>query len=543
MIDVAQIQALLALQWRTFTNAMRDRRERRGALFSLATNGLWYLFWFTAAGVCAVTPHLIGTEDFEGALGGLLLFAFAYWQLSPLVTLSLGTSLEMRKLALYPASVPTLFVVECLLRVWTAGEVLLLLGGLFLGLATAGLSSPALLGAGFALFVAFNIFLSAGVRNLVERVFQKRLLRELVLVGMIGLAVLPQALAFSQRARGWMVRAIGNRLDIPHWVTPAGLSARISLGDGTPADWLLLLSGTGAALLFGYLMFRASCRLTSASTAGEQAPRIRNGGRSVLRAVIAGLFADPLASMVEKEIRYLWRSPRFRLPFFMGFTFGVIAWAPIVLRVEGWFGQMLQSSAPAFITLYTMLLLGPVLFLNRFGFDRGSTRFYFWMPVSTEQLLAAKNVATVFYILLELAAVLIVCAVIGLPSGPAQAAEAFGVTGAALLYLLAVGNHMSVRFPVASNPDRVSRAGAGQGVRAFLHFFLFPISLSPVLAALCARAFGADRSQFAVMLTAAAACGAAIYWASFRASALHAVSRREDLVAALSAGEGPMAAE
>ena len=103
---------------------------------------------------------------------------------------------------------------------------------------------------------------------------------------------------------------------------------------------------------------------------------------------------DPVGALVEKEIVYLWRSPRFRLPFFMGFTFGVIAWVPLMKQWESSLGRWMENSAVTLISLYALLLLGPVLFLNRFGFDRGAARFYFWLPLSMRRLLLAKNLAT-----------------------------------------------------------------------------------------------------------------------------------------------------
>jgi len=543
VVNLAQVRTLLELQRRSIANAFRDRRQRHGLIASAVTGALWYGLWVLVAVICAVTPSFIGTDEIESALPGFLLFAMAYWQLSPLVTLSLGVSLEMRKLALYPVSAPTLFLVECLLRLWTALEMLLVLAGLFAGMASAGSSSPLLLTAGFGTFVAFNVFLSAGIRNLVERVFQKRRLREIILIGMVALTVLPQAVVFSESARGWAKSALKNQLDLPYWLTPAGLAARLSLGEATAADALLLLGMIATAAYFGYRMFRASCSLSSASTAGEQAPAAKNAGRVGLVGRIARLAPDPLGALLEKEIHYLWRSPRFRLPFFMGFTFGVIAWAPIVLRVDGPLGKWLQTGASTFITLYAMLLLGPVLFLNRFGFDRGAARFYFWMPISFRQLLAAKNAATAFYCFAEMAAVIVISRVIGLPIGWPQALETVVATAIALLYLLSVGNHMSVRFPVASNPDRVSRAGAGHGIRAAAQFFLFPMSLFPVLGAFLARHVGQSDQTFWTILAAAAVGGAALYWASFAYAASYGLREREFLLSNVAAGEGPVAAE
>ncbi len=543
MVSLRQIVTLLDLQRRTIANAFRDRAQHRGLIASVAVSLLWYGFWIAMAALCAVTPNMIGAEDVERALPGLLLFAMVYWQLSPLVTLSLGVSLEMRKLALYPISLPTLFLVECLLRLWTAFEALLVLGGLFLGLMTAGSSSPAALAAGLLLFVAFNMFLSAGVRNLVERVFQKRALREIVLIGMVALAVLPQVLVFSSRARDWMRMAVVNQIEIPYWSTPSGLAARLALAQTSAADVALLGAMIAAAAVFGYLMFRSTCRLTAASTAGEQAPRVSADRKPPRRMAVTRLIPDPLGALLEKEIRYLWRSPRFRLPFFMGFTFGVIAWAPIVLRLEGWLGDWLQTSAPSFITLYALLLLGPVLFLNRFGFDRGAVRFYFWMPVSFEQLLAAKNLSTAGFAYLEMAAIIVVCGAIGLPLGLPQIAEAGAITAVALLYLLSVGNYMSVRFAVPSNPDRISRAGAGHGLRSAVQFFLFPLALTPLLPAFIARyAFQSTAGSVAILAVAAAG-GVLLYRLTFRHVAALGFSEREHLLSSLTSGAGPVAAE
>ena len=81
------------------------------------------------------------------------------------------------------------------------------------------------------------------------------------------------------------------------------------------------------------------------------------------------LLPDPIGILVEKEVRFLSRAPRFRLVFFMGFTFGLIIWLPLLLRggqPAGFFGQNLLS----LVSLYACLLLGEVLFWNSFGFDR-----------------------------------------------------------------------------------------------------------------------------------------------------------------------------
>lgn len=426
--------------------------------------------------------------------------------------------------------------------------MILLLLGLWIGLLTGGTSHPGLMTAGIVLFALFNILFSAGIRNMVERIFQRRILREIVLISMVTLTVLPQMLAFSEKARDLARRAIANETEAPYWLFPSGLAAHIGLGRASAGDWALLLLMLVAAAFFGYLLFRSSCRLTSASTAGEQAPPMRGLRKDLtwlqrLARLPSRAFPDPLGALMEKEIKYLWRSPRFRLPFFMGFTFGVLAWVPIMLRVQGPVGEWMQQSAVSFITLYALLLLGPVMFLNRFGFDRGATRFYFWMPIQFEQLLLSKNLATAVYGFFELALVSAICWAVGLPVGPPQIVEGFVVTSVALLYLLMVGNHMSVRFPVPSNPDRVSRAGASHGLRAAVQFLFFPLSLTPILFAFLWRFALDSPSGFFWMMIAAGVLGAMLYVATFLSAAGYGQRNRETLIGYLSMGEGPMAAE
>ena len=92
---------------------------------------------------------------------------------------------------------------------------------------------------------------------------------------------------------------------------------------------MILTAMVLAAAVFGFYQFRQMSRLSSSATSSVL-PRTRGWvnlqGRLVR--LPSYVLPDPLGALVEKELRYLWRSPRFRLPFFMGFTFGVIAWIP-----------------------------------------------------------------------------------------------------------------------------------------------------------------------------------------------------------------------
>jgi hypothetical protein len=193
--------------------------------------------------------------------------------------------------------------------------------------------------------------------------------------------------------------------------------------------------------------------------------------------------------------------------------------------------------------MYAFLLLGPVLFLNRFGFDRAASRFYFWMPIEMNQLLLSKNLATVFYCYCELFLITAVCTIIGMDVSLQMFTEAFLITGISMLWLLAVGNQMSVRHPSASNPDRVSHGSGSNGLSGVVRFFAFPLALAPVFGAFVWRFIGGDDVGFISMLGGAAGGGIIVYYLSFMQATAFGYANRETIVSTLSSGQGPLAAD
>jgi ABC-2 type transport system permease protein len=252
---------------------------------------------------------------------------------------------------------------------------------------------------------------------------------------------------------------------------------------------------------------------------------------------------DPPAALIEREFRYLWRSPRFRLPFIMGFSFGVLVWLPIMLhfrdRASGWVDQ----SGVTFISLYSFLILGPVLFLNRFGFDRGGARSFYWLPLRFGTILLTKNLVSLLVAVAEVLLITAAARALGLGITGWSVLEAVGVSVIAILYLTSIGNIMSVRFPVASNPDRVSRAGPGGGTRAAVQFFVYPLMMSPIMLAYVVRYVLGDLGGFFMWLAGAATVGAAFYVLTFRTCAQYGDLEREAMLSQLTEGAAPLAGE
>jgi len=118
--------------------------------------------------------------------------------------------------------------------------------------------------------------------------------------------------------------------------------------------------------------------------------------------------------------------------------------------------------------------------------------------------------------------------------------EAYGVVGVITLLLLSAGNLLSIHQPRGVNPGNSFRTGAAGHVQALL-FAIYPVAFAPVALAYLARyAFDKQAAFYAVL--ALDAVGGFILYSVALDSAVQAAERlREPMIAALSAGDGPIA--
>src|SRR5712692_8033247 len=87
-----------------------------------------------ALGVAGFTSDAGSRRDIGMLLPAILIFVLIYWQLAPILVASLGASLDLKKLLVYPVPTENLFWVEVMLRVTTGLEMLLILTGTAAGL-------------------------------------------------------------------------------------------------------------------------------------------------------------------------------------------------------------------------------------------------------------------------------------------------------------------------------------------------------------------------------------------------------------------------
>jgi ABC-2 type transport system permease protein len=531
-----QAGAIVWAQWRTLRNYI-PRSNLAGLIFSIILAAFWYGTFLFVAGFAAVLFSNADEIDFiRSILPNGLLLCFLYWQLIPVLMASMGSSLDIKKLLVYPIPSGQLFTLEVLLRISTGVEMLLLLLGAGIGLLlnpSIRFWAPLSLG----LFVAFNLLFSAGVRDLLVRLLARRKIREVVVFLFILAAALPQVLLMMGGEQKIKKFFSGE----PSAFLPWTATARIAAGEGTWLSAGVLLAWTAIAYLFGRWQFQRGLTFDAGAAASQGAPSGRKASRmewfyNLPNAVLP----DPLANLIEKELRFLTRAPRFRLVFLMGFSFGLLIWAPMAFGRTGLQRHSLMSdNYLALVSVYALLLLSDALFWNCFGFDRSAAQVYFLVPIKMSTILLGKNLAALFFVFLEISAIALVCALLRLPITALQILEAAAVTLVVTLFLLSIGNLSSFYNPRSVNPVKSFRTAASGRTQAFL-MLTFPVALAPIALAYLARyAFSTEWAFFGVLLFGAIV-GAIVYSFSMDTAVKASEKRKEEIIAALSKGAGPI---
>ncbi|HWR53036.1 MAG TPA: hypothetical protein VN428_18135 [Bryobacteraceae bacterium] len=524
------ILPILWAQWRVMTS-MRGRWGSRilGVLVTL----LWYGIWVLIGLAAAMAARTASRNALELGVPWALLGVCGYWQLAPILTASMGTSLDLRKLLAWPIPERSLFAIEVMLRVTTGFEMVILLaiGGTGLALNPAVPAWAPLLA--FAVYALFNLFLAAGLKSLLERAFSRKWVREGFVFVLVLITALPQLVIFM--GGEGTVKRFAMR-DNPF--APWSAAGRLAIGELDATVPLLVAAWLALAYAFGRWQFRRSLNFDTQAAQSRSRASARSGGRlEALFRLPSALFPDPLGALVEKEIRTLARSPRFRLVFLMGFSFGFIIWLP-VLRNDGGTGGV-SEYYPVSVAVYGMMLLAEVIIWNSFGFDRRAAVFYFAAPAPFGQVLMAKNLAALCAVVAEALVISLVCALLPIGIPRVRIFETVFVMVAFSLYLMATGNLSSVRYARPVDPEHSWARQSGTRFQLYL-LFLFPVLMIPVVLAYVARFAFESEWAFWIVLALVAGVGAAFYWVALDSATSTAQRRREQFLARLSEGAGPV---
>lgn len=533
------IRAILWAQWRSM-RTLRVGTRARGALFSAITGLIFYGFWgLIAYAAQAFFANSENNDLFKLSLPMGLAVVMLYWQVAPVISASLGASLDLKKLIVYPIPRERLFTVEILLRFTSCFEMLIALFGILSGLlrnsVIGGWKAAPRLVIATLLFVVLNLLLAAGARNLLERLLLRRRMREFIMLIVVFVGVLPQLLVTLHISRSTLMTSLPVAV---FW--PWAAVAHLLLNDSTAIATVVLGICLAGAYAFSRHQFDKAIRADAGPGVAVK-EKVEEGASFADRFVRlpSRLLPDPLAAAVEKELRTLMRSPRFRLVYIMGFSFGLAVWLPMALRQHPGPISVTRSHFLTYVSVYALILLGQVTFWNAFGFDRSATQAWYALPVSFSRVLLAKNLSALIIVGTELVMVIAIAMVLPVPHPPVRIAEALAVTMISAVYLIAFGNLISVRLPRAMDPEKVTQGGSARSMNA-LTFFLFPIALLPVALAYWARYVFESEIVFFALLVLAALLGVQVYWIALESAVKTALVRREAILNELGRSDGPL---
>ena len=118
--------------------------------------------------------------------------------------------------------------------------------------------------------------------------------------------------------------------------------------------------------------------------------------------------------------------------------------------------------------------------------------------------------------------------------------EAVSVTAVVSLFIISIGNMISMRNPRPVDPSQSWRRTSAGRVQAFL-ILVYLLVAAPVALAYGAQyAFESDIAFYLVLLVDLG-IGAILYWLGMDSAVETALSRKEAIITALSQGQGPVA--
>lgn len=512
---------------------------KAGRWFGFIATLLWYGIFAAGAVVGGVVMATSKAGEMSAPLAGLFLLGTLYWQFIPLMMAATGVALDLRKLKAYPIPVRELFTMEVLLRVTAAGEMLVLLLGLAVG-ALWSRNIPWWAPLAIFPFIAFQLFLSLGLRDLVVRVLSHKRLREITTIVILAVVWGPRLFMGNgsrppRRGAGreFFERFVGNAQEWLPWTATGHWL-------GGTFEWV------GVAAMFGWVALAGAFALWQFKTTLAFDPDAAGSSGSApvkadaplnwkerLQRLPSVWLPDPLGVLVEKELRSQVRSPRFRMMLLVPAFFGLV-FLRTMNRLPAW--------APSPLTLacaYGLLALGEACIWNIFGFDRSAAQVYFVTPVKFSRVLMAKNIVGAVWFMVLLTVLTLLFLAFQAKVTARDIGEAMAVGSVVMLYLWSVGNYMSVHSPYPADPEASMRSRTARGAQ-FLVLLLYPLALLPAGLAYFARwAFTSELAFYGVLAVMAAVAGM-VYSVALESAVELAGQRYEAMVEKLSEGVSPI---
>ncbi len=251
------------------------------------------------------------------------------------------------------------------------------------------------------------------------------------------------------------------------------------------------------------------------------------------------IFSDPLAALVEKDLRSLLRMPKFRVIFGMACLLGLVIFLPITMRSEDPGATFMRANLIPFVNLYGLLLLSDTLLLNAFGLDRAAAQVYFLAPVPLASALIAKNIAAVSFVALQSVIVLVGVAIARVQLTKLSIAAALLSSAVVTIFLLIAGNMTSLVAARPIDPKQTFKKQAGAKMQLWLLGCTIGMFILVGFAYLARYAFQSDWVLLAV-LSFELLVGLILYRFGLESAVKRGMRDRETIIQLLSRNLSPV---
>ena len=403
----SQVRVIGFLRWRLFVNSLRSVRGRLN-LISRAVASLLVLGAGLGGGIAlgAVAWGMTKEHQLQWLAVPFWLI-FLFWQLFPVMATAFTQNIDASALLRFPLSYPGYFLVRL---IYGALDIATALGmcwclGLLAGISAAdfSLASWALLAIGA--FVIFNLALARMIFVWIEHWLSSRRSREvmgvLFLLMMIAFQVAGPVLGrYSKWPAPQRFAVLAKLLPLGR-VLPPGLAAGAIEEAAQGQHRSAMLSGALIALYFAgalwilHTRLRAQYRGESASAGEKPRSLAVQNSVTVRRGWKLPLLPGAVSAVFEKELRYFSRSGPMLFTLVMPVIMVLVLWG----GRRALMGQQMNFVFPIGAA-YCLLVMTNIVY-NSFGGDGGGIQFFLFSPVSFRQITAAKNLAQLTILALD----------------------------------------------------------------------------------------------------------------------------------------------
>lgn len=428
-----QLLAIAWMRWRMFANGFVRRstspRQVVGLIFTVLLRLLiWPIFSLMAIGPAAGAGFLAWraiAHHHPQSLIPLLAGVAIFWQFVAVNGVSMAATLasfDPASLLRFPLRFGRYLVLRLALGLLTPSTIIGCLA-LFAAAVGVGIAEPSLTPAAFlvlGVYAAMNIFFSRMIAVWLERWLATRRAREifgalmaLVIVGFQFLNFNARHIAHSpnQTSNNWLLTFLSGTYHFLNWLPPGFAAQSILLGAHPLTSLPTLLAEFAALLLWTAAFFAAFAFRLHKQFLGEYlaegaprvtpAPRIHPQPSVPAPAAVFNqqpatnneqLFSPTVAACLRKEWVYL-----------RGNGSQIISMLTPLIFVF-LFARGMLAHHPAYLLAGSVgyVLLGPLATLyNIFGADGAGTQLYLLAPVRLRDVILAKNIASLAWLILE----------------------------------------------------------------------------------------------------------------------------------------------